>query len=135
MKYFHPYELVDKITYEKLGYDSLSLFKPDALQALDDLREFFGVPITVNTWWNGGSFQWRGLRNPHCPQYSPGSQHSIGNGFDGDIAGYTAEQARSRIIENKNHPLLSKIMRLEGGVNWVHIDLLHVANRIYVFKA
>jgi hypothetical protein len=135
MKYFHPYELVDKETYEKLGYDSLSLFKPFALQALDDLREFFGVPITVNNWWNGGSFQWRGLRNSSCPQYSAGSQHSIGNAFDLDVQGFTAEQARSRIIECKDHLLLHKIMRLEGGVNWVHFDLLHVVNRIYVFKA
>jgi hypothetical protein len=135
MKYFHPYELVDKETYEKLGYDSLNLFKPDTLLALDDLREFFGVPITVNNWWNGGPFQWRGLRNPSCSQYSAGSQHSVGNAIDCDIHGYTAEEARAKIIENKNSPLLSKIMRLEGGVNWVHFDLLHVANRIYVFKA
>ena len=135
MKYFRPYEIVDRATYDRFGIASFNLFNPDALQALDDLREFFDVPVVVNNWKTGGPFQWRGFRNPRCPQYRAGSQHSLGNAFDLDIQGFTAEQARSRIIECKDHLLLHKIMRLEGGVNWVHFDLLHVVNRIYVFKA
>jgi len=135
MKYFHPYEIVDRATYDRFGIASFNLFNPDALQALDDLREFFDAPVVVNNWKTGGSFQWRGLRNSRYPKFNPGSQHSFGNAFDLDVHGYTAEEARAKIIENKDSPLLSKIMRLEGGVNWVHFDLLPVINRIYVFKA
>lgn len=135
MKYFKAYELVDRATYERDGETALRFFRPDALLALDNLREFFGVPVIVNNWFTGGSFQWRGLRNPRCPQFSIGSQHSIGNAFDLDIMGYTAAEARDKIIENKFHPLLSSIMRLEADVRWVHFDLKPVENRIHLFKA
>jgi hypothetical protein len=111
------------------------LFNPAALRALDNLREFFGVPITVNNWHVGGQFQWRGYRNDRCPQYSRGSEHSKGNAFDCDIEGYTAEQARKKIIANKDNPLLVEIMRLEAGVSWLHFDLKPVDKRIRVFKA
>jgi hypothetical protein len=138
VKYFKTYELVDRATYESVGDEALTLFfNPNALQALDDLREFFGSSITVNDWyWRKGGFQWRGYRTPKkaAELRSPYSQHRYGNAFDCDIKGYTAEQARHMIILNKDDILLSKIMRLEAKVTWLHFDLKPVENRIYLFN-
>lgn len=138
MMHFRTYELVDKGTYEKHGDDCLSLFNPELLLALDDLREFFGVPVTVNNWHDGGPFQWRGYRTSEMAYKlgAPHSQHAMGNAIDCDISGYTAERARKIIIENKNDRLLKRIMRLEDGVNWVHFDLLKaMRDRIHLFRA
>jgi hypothetical protein len=137
MKHFQPYEIVDKQTFEKMGDDALSLFNPEALIALDDLREFFDKPITVNNWHEvKGGFQWRGFRTPEkaAELGSPKSQHAQGNAFDCDIRGYTAEQARIVIQHHKDDPLLCRIMRMEAKVPWLHFDLKPVENRIYVFK-
>lgn len=134
MKHFKVQELVDPDTYAKYGDNSLKYFNADALTMLDNIREFFACPVTVNNWHTGGSFKWRGLRNPSSPVYSAGSMHSKGRAFDCDVLGYTAEQARQKIIENKDNQLLRGVMRMEAGVNWLHIDNKPTSNRIYQFK-
>ena len=137
MKYFRIEEVVDPESYKILGEGAFELFNPDALIALDNLREFFDAPVTVNTWHTGGSFKYRGYRPPDCKVGAKMSQHRFGNAFDCDIRGYTAEEARRKIIENQNNPLLEKIMRMEGNVGWVHWDCKILAKnikRIYVFN-
>jgi hypothetical protein len=138
MRNFATFELVDRETYEAMRDSALILFNPDALIALDDLRDFFGKNITVNNWSWGGKFQWRGFRTKACKEYRLNSQHTRGNAFDCDIQGYTAEQARQEILANKDHPLLKKITRMEAGVQWLHFDLGKVPPgqaRIYLFRA
>jgi hypothetical protein len=142
MKYFKTYELVDEGTYKASGESSLSFFNPELLIALDDLREFFNVPITINNWHAGGQFQWRGLRTPAKAKElgSPFSEHAfyeghLGNAIDCDIAGMVAKDARQKILEAKNHPLCIRIMRMEDLVDWLHFDLKPVDNRIHLFKA
>jgi hypothetical protein len=140
MKYFKAYELVDRGTYVRLGEKSFSIFKPDALQALDDLREFLGVPLIVNNWIAGGSFEWRGYRTQKkaIALGAPNSRHAKGDAFDLDVQGMTAEEVRQKIIANQDNPLLEKIMRLEADKSWVHFDLMPLkegVHRIYLFKA
>jgi len=139
MKNFAVFELVDRETYENMGEGALSLFNPDALIALDDLRDFFGKGIIVNNWSWGGKFQWRGFRTPGKATElgNQNSQHAKGNAFDCDIQGFTAEQARQKILADHNNLLLSKIMRMEADVSWLHIDLGPVPKgkeRIYLFR-
>jgi len=136
MKHFQPRELVDRKTYEKMGDGCLILFDTNLLIALDDLREYFDRPITVNTWHYGGLFEWRGYRTPEKARQlgAPKSLHARGMAIDCDIEGYSAEQARRKILQNQDHELLSRIMRLEGKVSWLHFDLLPVPDRIHVFK-
>jgi hypothetical protein len=138
MRHFQAYELVDRETYEKMGDGSLSLFNTEALIALDALRDFFGKNIIVNNWHSGGSMQWRGLRTEECKVGAKFSQHRKGNAFDCTIQGVTAKEARSVIIAHQNDPLLSRIMRIEDGVSWLHFDLgtpPKGKGRIYLFKA
>jgi hypothetical protein len=87
VKHFQPFELVDRKTYELMGEKALELFTPEILEALEGVREFFDRSIMVNTWYNGGRFQWRGYRTKeHCAMLgSPNSEHGKGNAFDFDI--------------------------------------------------
>ena len=140
MKHFQAYELVDRETFERMGNSALSLFDPEALQALDDFREFFGVPVTINNWHSGGPFEWRGFRTPEkaAELGAPRSAHAKGRAFDCDIEGHGAEYARQIILANRNNPLLLRITRLESGVNWVHFDVMELppgVERIHLFKA
>lgn len=137
MKHFQLYELVDKLTYETEGDDAWKYFKPEALEMLDNIREFFDYPITINNWKSGGQFSFRGYRPKTYPaKLSPmGSAHRTGGAFDMDIKGYTADEARHKIIQNQDHPLLLNIMRMEDNVSWLHVDVLQTGKpRIYLFK-
>ena len=131
MRYFKAYELVDRLTYERLGEKALDLFTPEILEALDGVREFFDEPITVNNWISGGRFQWRGYRTPEKAKMlgSPNSEHAKGNAFDFDVKGMTAQEVRQNIILNKDNPLL------KDSVNWVHMDCKPINMRIRLFKA
>ena len=138
MLYFKLQELVDRVTFEKEGNKAWNYFQSNALLALQNLREFFGVPFTINNWHIGGQFQFRGYRPAEYKGGAAHSQHRLGNAFDIDIKGYTAEEARKKIIENQGNPLLMKITRMEDKVNWVHIDcrpLPDSIKRIHLFKA
>ena len=140
MKYFKPEELVGKKTFETMGENSLSLFSPQALIALDNLREYFNCPITVNNWHKGGMFQWRGYRTPEKAKElgSPNSQHAKGNAFDCTINGYSAREVRAEIIAHQDHELLKLITRMEANTSWLHFDLMELPKnkqRIYLFRA
>jgi uncharacterized protein YcbK (DUF882 family) len=135
MKYFTVLELVDKATYEHLGDEAIKLFHPDALDALEGVREFFGKPLTVNTWsYRPDGWQYRGYRPQGCAVGAMGSYHRKGMAFDFDVSGLTADVVRGMILEHQDDPLLSKVMRLEAAVSWVHMDIMPVEHRIYVFK-
>lgn len=139
MKHFQLYELVDKKTYEEMGENAWDLFTPEILISLDNLREFWQRPITVNNWMAGGQFQFRGYRPSwYQPGVTPGSEHRKGNAFDCDVTGISANMVRQMILDHKDDPLLSGITRMEGNVTWVHFDCGKVPkgkNRIYIFTA
>ncbi|HHT9146881.1 MAG TPA: hypothetical protein ACFYD4_14600 [Candidatus Wunengus sp. YC61] len=147
MLYFRLEELVSPDTFETLGEKAWLLFNSQALLALEELREFFDAPFMVNNWHLGGRFRHRGHRTPQeaIDLKSPHSSHAFMkvdgvwipkcNAFDCDIKGYTAEEARRKIIANKDNPLLKRIMRVEGKKNWLHFDLSPVPQekRIFIF--
>ena len=141
--YFKAYELVDKDTFDRLGAQSFLLFAPEALIMLDDLRVYFGVPITVNNWFTGGPFSRRGFRTlldelAVNPKSTGHSAHQTGLAFDFDVEGMTAEDVRGHIIADKDSPRLRNITRLEAGTSWVHADCLPLpynVNRIHLFSA
>jgi len=134
---FQLYELVDKHTFETRGVTAWSVLRQDAIYALHGLRTFLDKPITINTWFHGGNFQWSGYRSPMCTIGAAGSEHRKGNAFDCKVKDMTAEEVRKIVLENQDHELLSKIQRIEADVSWFHFDLGYVPqgrHRIYVFK-
>ena len=120
-KHFKIYELVDPVTYEIRGEKAWELLDDRALKTLDAIRDYFGVPITVNDWKWGGKRQWSGLRTAESPYYSPYSQHSFGRAFDCLVSGMAAQDVREAILKNrtKHFPYITGI---ELDVNWLHFD-------------
>jgi uncharacterized protein YcbK (DUF882 family) len=138
MKHFELYELVDRATFEVRGEGAWDLLQPDLLYSLDGLRDFFNAPITVNNWYGGGPFQYRGYRGVNCQIGAAQSYHKKGMAADLDVEGYDAADVRRIILENQDNEFLQKIQRMEADVTWVHIDLGNPPKgrkRIYVFKA
>jgi len=135
--HFQLEELVDRDTFGTMGEKAWDLLHPDAIAFIDGVREFFGLPVTVNNWKWGGEWQYRGYRPPHCQIGAPQSYHRRGMAFDFDVKGMTATNVRKEIIEKCNDQRLVKIMRMEMDVNWVHADIGKIPkgkSRIYLFR-
>ncbi|BCV28484.1 D-Ala-D-Ala carboxypeptidase family metallohydrolase [Shewanella algae] len=95
-KHFKIYELVDKKHIMIEVKKAWQLFDPRLLKLLDQLRELFDAPITVNNWFWGGQFSNRGLRTSASSYYRPYSQHSFGRAVDFDVKGLTADESREK---------------------------------------
>lgn len=133
-KYFRLEELVDPVTFREKGQDAWSLFPDESILMIDGVREFFGLPVTVNNWLWGGELQFRGYRPDWYTIGAKGSAHRVGKAFDLDVKGWPAQEARRIIMQNKDHSLLRYIQRMERGVDWVHIDTFEPPDeRIYLF--
>lgn len=130
--HFGIWEIVDKSTYEKFGEQAWQFFNPAILISIDGVRDYFGKPVTVNNWRDGGQFQWRGLRPLSCDVGAAYGLHRFGGALDFDVKGLTAEEIRQEILKNKNHEKFKLITCLEGNVSWVHADVRNIQNRILI---
>ena len=125
-RHFKPTEYLPQSWIDQ--YDGMAPLAMDEriLISIDSLRDFFGVPITINNYSKGLSY--RGLRTPICPQYKPNSQHSFGRAIDFDVQGMDAENVRQTILKNQSKfPLIS---RMEIGTEWVHIDCANTGSSL-----
>ena len=139
-KYFDITELVCPHVYNKYGEKSWQFLDKDALYGLLLMREtIFGVPIYINSYKNGKTQ--RGLRCNKCELVKSKAtlyltQHGFGKAWDFTVQGYTAEQARKKIIENAN--LFPFNFRLEADKSWVHWDCMEqygINEKVHLFYA
>lgn len=128
-KYFDIVELVCPHTHRKWGEKSWQFLDTEFLHNLLVVRrDILKSPMYCNNWDKGGSFRQRGLRCNLCQipinKTNTGvlylSAHVMGKAGDFDVDGMTAEEARMKILANKDK--MPYPFRLEGNVNWLHID-------------
>lgn len=136
--YFQVSELVCGHTFSKWGERSWQFLDTNYLACLLVIRrDILQSPMTCN---HSGASQ-RGLRCNMCElvkekKASYLSSHVLGKAGDFTVQGITAQEARSR-IRNMAH-LLPCPIRMEGGVSWLHIDVLPqygVTDKVYEFTA
>lgn len=126
-QHFNIREWVPPSVFEDRGEKAWMLIDPRLIVVMDSIREELDAPITINDWSWQGKRMWSGLRLPGSPYYSKYSQHSFGRAVDFLAAGYTADEVRAVIRKLfKRGKLPVKGLRLELGVNWVHLDLANV---------
>ena len=136
--FFSVKELVCDHTFSKFGESSWQFLDTDYLHALLIVRRDI---IKLPMWCNGTLKKQRGLRCNRCQMVKskPGvylSAHVLGKAGDFTITGMSAETARQKIKDNA--ALLPCNVRLEKGVNWLHMDVLPqygVTQKVYEFTA
>lgn len=133
-KYFTVEELVSKEVYELLGDEAIKLFDPKAIEVLEDVREILNVPLICNNWASGGSRDDCGYRDLKCSIGASKSAHKTGQAFDLVSNVLSANEMRNR-IQLCAHMLRHNI-RMEDGVNWLHIDVKNTTSKkIITFNA
>lgn len=138
-QYFAVSELVCPHTYAKFGIASWQFLDTLILHCLLIMREtIFGVPMYVNNYSRG--YTQRGLRCNKCELVKGKAtlyltMHIFGKALDFTVQGYTAEEARRKIIENAH--LFPCQVRLEADKTWVHFDVMQSygnSAKVYVFQ-
>lgn len=124
-KHFKLYELLPESEYkdEDHGWEKIDSRQ---IEVLDWIRGLLGIPLTANTWYNGGNRHWSGGRTPNSPYYTKGSYHSIRPDrpvMATDLVSdkMTADEMRAKIIANASS--CPHHIRIERGVNWLHVDV------------
>ena len=137
-KYFQIRELVCEHTFSKWGERAWQFLDTNYLACLLVIRrDILQLPMTCN---HDGANQ-RGLRCNRCELVRDKgsvylSCHVLGKAGDFTVQGITAQEARSR-IRNMAH-LLPCPIRMEGGVSWLHFDVLpqyEITDKVYEFTA
>lgn len=137
-RYFDVAELVCDHTLAKWGEKSWQFLDTAYLHNLLVIRrDILQLPMICN---HEGAKQ-RGLRCNLCPIVKEKedlylSSHVLGKAGDFTVQGITAQEARSRIRNNAH--LLPYPLRMEGGVSWLHIDVLPqygITSKVYEFTA
>ena len=135
--YFDIDELVCDHTYARWKEQAWQFLDTDFLHALLVIRrDILKKPM----WCNSSKKHQRGLRCNMCQMVKEKkavylSSHIFGKAGDFDIKDMTAEQARQAIKANAH--LLPCNIRLEKGVNWLHMDVLPqygVTQKVYEFN-
>lgn len=123
-RYFQVRELVCDHTFSKWGERSWQFLDTDWLHCLLIIRrDILQAPMVCNT----DEARQRGLRCNRCELVRGKdsvylSSHILGKAGDFTVKGMTAQEARTRIKSNAH--LLPCPIRMEGGVNWLHFDVL-----------
>ena len=135
-KFFQVRELVCSHTFSKWGERSWQFLDTAYLHNLLVIRrDILQAPMVCNH----DDADQRGLRCNLCELVKGKagaylSSHILGKAGDFTVQGLTAQEARSR-IRNMAH-LLPYPLRMEGGVNWLHIDTLPqygITAKVYEF--
>lgn len=135
--YFQVWELVPKDTYLKYGGNSFMFFNPNALRMIDDLREFLDVPLIINNWKEGGTYEFSGLRPKSCSVGAEYSQHRLGQAFDVKPLRMPIGDAFKRIIDNitdERLKYISTIEDIEFTPTWLHVACPNIPDRIRIVK-
>lgn len=137
-KYFQIRELVCEHTHSEWGERAWQFLDTNYLACLLVIRrDILQQPMTCN---HDEATQ-RGLRCNLCQIVKDKdklylSSHVLGKAGDFTVKGLTAQEARSRIRNNAH--LLPCNIRMEGGVSWLHFDVLPqfgITEKVYEFTA
>lgn len=123
--HFAPWEVLPDID-KNVGWGTLPSeqavhIHQETLELAEEIRALIG-PFSVNNYNNGGTRKFCGFRDDRCPQFSPTSQHSIGNAIDGHPARMSAEEARRLIRKAVASGGLPTLGGIELNVPWLHFD-------------
>ena len=111
---------------------------PRLIITIDWIRKQLDKPIEINNYHWGGKDTQSGLRCNICnlvkSKTDKGqvymSAHNEGQAVDFSVEGMTAEAVRNWLVtQDLPYPI-----RLEAGVDWVHLDVRDAGQAIYIFN-
>lgn len=123
---FSLQEFIDPETFKKFGDQSIWFLDQKIIHIAQFMRERFKLPVTINSWHTGGTFQFRGFRPPACTVGATLSQHRFGRGIDCNVDGVFPRDVAKDIIQNFSTYKKYGLTTIEdpgATETWSHIDV------------
>ena len=138
--HFQLHELVCNHVYKKYGEQAWQFLDPRLVITIDWVREDLNKPIFINNYQWGGRNTQSGLRCNLCDLVKSKtlknivylSAHIRAQAADFSIKGITASEVRVWLKQHEDR--LPYPIRLENGVNWVHLDVIDTGVKVYIFN-
>jgi len=106
-----------------IGERSIDFINANAVQTLEDVREFAG-PATINNWHEGGNYTDSGYRSAESNTGSSFSSHRMGCGFDLKFQDKKAVDVYYHILNNQHlFPYISRMENAEMTLTWLHVEI------------
>ena len=139
-KYFSIEELVCDHTYAKWGEKAWQFLDTNLLHCLLIIRRDI---VKLPLYCNGRNTHQRGLRCNMCDLVKSKKQiylssHILGKALDLVCNQPTMTAEKMRTLIKQNADMFPCNIRIEGGVSWLHFDVLQqygVTEKVYEFKA
>jgi hypothetical protein len=137
---FYLDEFVCPEIYSARGAKAAQLIDIRIVLAVQFLRNTIGKPIRLNTWWNGGNLDERGLRTMDTKTGARWSQHKYGRAADISIEGMTPQQIQSVILQYEEMMItkqwITVLEDVRDTATWCHIDCRYTgADNILIVRA
>ena len=85
--------------YKDLGDKAIILIDERIIQLAQFVRERFNKPVTINNWYYGGEYKYRGVRPHNCKVGAKYSQHKSGRAFDFTVEGISIKELHQDIVD------------------------------------
>lgn len=122
-KNFILQEFIDPDIYAIRADKSIELIDPRIVGMAQFIRDYFGQPVTINNWHEGGPRKESGLRKFLTTTGSKFSQHKFGRAIDMVIRDVDPENARKEIIKYWDKFRTCGITTIEEATpTWLHCD-------------
>ena len=123
-EHFRLEEFVPKSTFKRYGQASIWFIDKEMVLFAEKIRTFTNKPVTINNWYAGGPFNYRGFRPPDCTQGAVMSQHRFGRALDISIMGLTIGEVSDIVIKNRNlwWPWITAMEDPHYTPTWLHVD-------------
>ncbi|MEZ5195108.1 MAG: D-Ala-D-Ala carboxypeptidase family metallohydrolase [Bacteroidales bacterium] len=116
-------EFIDPDIYMLRGDKSVELIDSSIIFIAQFFRDYFGQPIVINNWHDGGEYKESGLRKFLTKTGSAFSQHKFGRAVDMKIQDVDPEEARREIVREWEYFKMSGMTTIESGTpTWLHVD-------------
>jgi hypothetical protein len=128
-KNFYLDEFVPRSIYKKYGFKSIWFLDPRLIDLAQGIRDFLGVPVTINNWMTGGRRQYSGYRPPRSSVGAYYSQHKFGRALDikvklSALDLHSYEGLRDIIRNNYKHFKTLGVTTIEKNTKtWLHLDM------------
>jgi hypothetical protein len=127
-------EYVTREFYMRWEEKCIWWIRPEVIKIDQFLRNRFGLPITINNWWDNGNIEQRGLRYPFTKTGAGDSMHKFGCASD-----KVFETAREEFYAEVRHDIVKNFKQLYQPLGlttietntdgWLHTDCRHIPNQ------
>ena len=125
-KNFVIQEFVTPKMYKDLGDKAIILIDERIIQLAQYVRDRFKKSVTVNNWYYGGEYKYRGVRPYNCKVGAKYSQHKYGRAFDFTVEGISIKELHKDINKNQKEYFANHLRAVESihkADTWMHFDV------------